>query len=383
MFPTALRKILIVPLMLPTLLGAVDLGDHFRLNGFTTIGASTVLESGHEFRAYTYEQDGVRQGEVNFAINTLFGLQGEAIITDRFTATVQAVAYNTRSTDYDVKADWAYLSYVTDMGLVLRAGKFRLPLFNSSELTYVGYARDWVRPALPFYGIAGFEHYTGGDLIYHVDNGAVRYGFEFGFGLGDEQTATAEGGTRHFTSNDLMIAKATADGDNFHAGLTYFRGNANMTATNASGAVLTKTTTLSQMLGTEGELDLEDLTLQGGIGYGWTQNTLPNELLAYAGASYQIDAWRPYLLYATKAFDHKTTDRPAPPPGAPPPPPFPGYVAENTFSLGVRYDFAEQADVKLQVDRIYGMQYVPQLLISDNQNDRTATVITAVVDLVF
>lgn len=384
MFRCRLKPALLSALLtLPSLLGAVELGEHFRLNGFATIGASTVLEEGQEFRAYTSQRDGVRKGEVNFTNNTLFGLQATVQATEAFSATVQGVVYNSYDANYDAKVDWAYLSYVTDFDLTLRAGKFRLPLFNSSELTYVGYARSWVRPALPFYGVAGFEHYTGGDLKYHFGTGATQYALLFGYGIGDEASKTPNGGTRHFDSDDILIAKATADGNFFHAGITYFQAHTHMRVTSKDGKVINDITTPAQMVSTEGMLFLGDTTIEAGIGYGWTKEKLPNELLVYAGASYQIEAWRPYLLYASKTFDHKQAEYRRPSPNAPPPPPQLGYVSENIFSLGLRYDFMEQADVKFQVDRVLGMQYVPQLLISDDSADREATVFTLTVDMVF
>lgn len=368
---------------LPVMLGAADLEEYFRLNGFATVGASTVFEEKQEFRAYTFQEDGVRKGEVNLVNNTLFGLQGTIQATDALSATVQGVAYNIREREYEIKADWAYLSYVTDMGLALRAGKFRLPLFNSSELTYIGYARSWVRPALPFYGVAGFSHYTGGNVIYHMDGGAVLYSLEAGYGIGDEESGSSSNGRRTFDSNDILIVKATMDAEYFHAGLTYFHAHTRMRAYTRDDRQISDITTLAQMVSAEGELYLGNLTFEGGMGYGWTANSLPNEILAYAGASYQMDAWRPYALYSVKAFDHKSVDYPELPQGAPPPPPHPTYVSENIFSLGVRYDFIDQADLKIQVDRALGMKYVPQLLISDDPNQREATVLTIAVDMVF
>lgn len=383
----SIRLRTLVPVLLSQLLVsdlcAVELGEHFRLNGFATVGASTVLEPGQEFRAYTFQKDGVRKGEVNLPNNTLFGLQGDVLFNRRFSATVQGVAYNTRENDYDVVADWAYFSYLTGIGLTLRAGKFRLPLFNSSELTYVGYARSWVRPALPFYGIAGFEHYTGADLIYRFDTDALSLGFEFGAGRGKESSTPPDGGERRFDSNDLFIAKATVDGSFFHAGITYFHATTRMRASNGASGRNIDITTLTQMVSTEAELHFGDASVDAGFGYGWTQNTMPDEMLAYVGGAYQMDAWRPYALYASKTFDHKPADRSDPPPGAPPLRSEPGYVAEHTFSLGLRYDFMDNADIKFQADRILGMEYLPQLLISDDSDDREATVFTLAVDMVF
>lgn len=384
MFPSFSKIVTTCALLaLPVTLGAAQLSDTLRISGFATLGASTVLEEGQEFRAYTFQQDGVRQGEVNIVNNTLFGLQGDLQLTDTLSATVQGVAYNNRESAYKLKADWAYLSYITDFGLTLRGGRFRLPLFNSSELTYIGYARSWVRPALPFYGVAGFEHYNGANLLYSFGDQALQYGLELGYGMGQEQTDAPNGSQRNFDSNDLLFAKATVEGELFRLGLTYFRGHSRTRVRDRNGVLINEASTLAQILSVENEFYLGAVTVDLGIGYGWTREVLPNELLAFAGASYQIDAWRPYALYSSKTFDHKEVDTPTPPPGAPPPPPVPGYVSEHIFSIGLRYDFMDQADLKVQIDRALGMQYNPQLLISDDSEDRKATVFTLAVDMVF
>lgn len=379
--PTLIRSLLPALLLLPTLLGAFDLKDDIRIDGFATVGASTVLEAGQEFRAYTFQRDGVRKGEINLENNTLMGLQGEVQATDALSATVQGILVNSAENVYNTKVDWAYLSYVIDQDLVLRAGKFRLPLFDSSELTYVGYARSWVRPALPFYGVAGLEHYTGGNLRYTLQAGSVQWGFEAGYGVGDEETVNGSGGRNRFESDDMLIARTTADDDGYHVGLTYFRADTRLELNTVARQITT--TTLAQMLAAETELYLGDLTVQAGLGYGWTQQVIPDELLAYAGASYQVGAWRPYLLYSDKSFDHKPSTRQTPQAGMPPLRPQPTYVSEQTFSAGIRYDFADYADVKFQVDRVLGMKYLSELLKSDNIDDREATVLTLTVDVVF
>lgn len=97
----------------------------------------------------------------------------------------------------------------------------------------------------------------------------------------------------------MLIARTTADDDGYHVGLTYFRADTRLELNTLPQQITT--TTLAQMLAAETELYLGDLTVQAGLGYGWTQRIIPDELLAYAGASYQIGAWRPYLLYSDKS----------------------------------------------------------------------------------
>ncbi|RLA69015.1 MAG: hypothetical protein DRG24_09195 [Epsilonproteobacteria bacterium] len=375
-------KYLIFLAILATHVNAIELGEYLRINGFATVGISTVAEEGQEFRAYTFQQDGVREGEINYVNNTLFGLQGEVMFTNNISATVQGIVYNDHDKHYTADVDWAYLSYRTGFDLTLRAGKFRLPLFKSSELTYIGYARTWVRPALPFYGIGGFEHFTGVDAIYNTHLGQTDISVQVGYGIGDEH-ATPNGIYREFKSDNLLTSKLTLEQEIGSFSMTYFRGDSDFFMQRQNGKVLQDTTVLVQMISAEAEIHYEGFGLEAGIGRGWVDKVQPDELLIYTGAYYQIEEWRPYLLYSFKEFEHKEVTAPSPPPGAPLPPPSPGDVAENIYSIGLRYDFMDQADLKLQIDQIDGMKSNPQLLFSDDQNDRKATAFTLAVDMVF
>ena len=362
---------------------AIELEEHLRINGFATVGLSTIADEGQEFQAYTFQRDGVREGEINYVNNTLFGLQAELLFTDAFSATVQGVVFNDYAKHYDIDADWAYLSYRTDFDLTVRIGKFRLPLFKSSELTYVGYARTWIRPALPFYGIGGFEHFTGIEAIYNTHLATTDLTLQAGYGSGDERTPASTTGYREFKSDNLLTTKLTLEHETDSFSITYFRGDSDFRLVDGQGTLRQDTTVLNQMISVEAEVHYEGLGVEAGVGRGWVDKVQPDELLLYAGAYYQIDRWRPYLLYSSKEFQHKTVDSLRLPPGAPPLLESPGDVSEDIYSIGIRYDFMEQADIKLQIDRIHGMRTNPQLLFSDDEDDRETTAFTIAVDMVF
>ena len=101
MIKKIIHKILLILFLFSAQISAIDLGEdvgeHLRINGFATVGASTIFENGQEFRAYTFQRDGVRKDEVNFVNNTLLGLQAELLLTDSLSATVQGLVIN----DYD------------------------------------------------------------------------------------------------------------------------------------------------------------------------------------------------------------------------------------------------------------------------------------------
>lgn len=390
MFTKITHSLSLLFVIFATQVQAIDLGEklekHLRINGFATLGTSTIFEKGHEFRAYTFQEDGVQEGQVNLTNNTLLGLQLEWIITDSLSATVQGLLFNDHDSHYDTELDWAYISYDTGYDLTLRAGKFRLPLFKSSELTYVGYARTSVRPELSVYGVGGFSSYNGIDVLYNTSAGTANLSFQLGYGSAD-QKATPNGGYREFKTNNALIAKITGEQELGLLSMTYFRADSDFLDIGANGFIRNDTQTLVQMFSVEAELHYENFSLEVGLGKGWVDKIQPNEYLRYGTMYYQMEDWRPYAIYSYKRFESKPRTTPA---GAPPSPPGvtppPGPVQnryEEIVGIGIRYDFSEQAALKVQLDRVNGMEGQAQLLKSDDQNDRKATVLTFSVDMVF
>jgi len=378
--------------MCTTLVYAIDLGDdleeHFRINGFATVGASTVFEKGKEFRAYTFQEDGVREGEINLVNNTLLGLQAEWIITDSLSATVQGLLVNDYATHYETELDWAYLSYDTGYDLTLRAGKFGLPLFKSTELTYVGYARTSVRPELAVYGVGGFSNYTGVDALYHTHMGTTDLSFQLAYGEAENHTPPRFPGYREFKTDNAFIAKMTMEEEIGLLSMTYFRANSDFLNINSNGVVLHDEETLVQLFSVEAEVHYENFTFEVGVGKGWVDKIQPDEYLRYGTLYYQMGDWRPYAIYSYKRFEIKQTGErpvasPTPTDGLPPRPQRVDNRYEEIMGMGVRYDFSDQAALKVQLDHVKGMENQPQLLISEDQNKRKATVLTISVDMVF
>ena len=107
----------------------------------------------------TYDHD------MRFDPESVVGLQGQAILSDKLRATIQLVAkgYN----DFNTEMEWAYASYALTDEFTVNAGRFRLPLFYYSDFLDVGFAYHWIRPPVEVYRIwtAALEganvYYTG------------------------------------------------------------------------------------------------------------------------------------------------------------------------------------------------------------------------------
>ncbi|MBV1907500.1 MAG: porin [Pseudomonadales bacterium] len=126
-------------------------------NGFLSAGGGTLIDDDEikEYKGF--------DGEWNTNPDTTFGLQITAEITDKVSATGQFVA--TGDNNYNVEADWAYVSYKINDKWDVRAGRLRAPFFMYSDFLEVGYAYTWIRPPEQTYRFL-FSTVEGIDTVY-------------------------------------------------------------------------------------------------------------------------------------------------------------------------------------------------------------------------
>ncbi|MGI1998229.1 hypothetical protein [Shewanella frigidimarina] len=103
----------------------------------------------------------------NFSEDSKVGLQATFDISDRTQAVLQLMMRG--EYDWEVEAEWAYLSHRFENGIKLRGGKLRVPLFMYSDYLDVGYAQPFARPPEEVYGAVPFSSYTGAGASYDVD----------------------------------------------------------------------------------------------------------------------------------------------------------------------------------------------------------------------
>lgn len=135
-----------------------SLTERFSFNGFMT-GAYISSDNNTGYAGATTS--------ANFDDGSKFGLQGTFAITDQTQAVMQLMMKG--SNDWEVEAEWAYISHRFENGLQARAGKLRVPLFMYSDYLDVGYAQPFVRPPSEVYDAVPFTSYTGGDASYDIE----------------------------------------------------------------------------------------------------------------------------------------------------------------------------------------------------------------------
>lgn len=172
------------------------------ITGFLSVGGGFVddeFESGGNYGGY--EED------LTFD-NNLLGLQISGQVSEKITATTQLIARS--NSDYDINAEWAYLTFEATDSVKLRAGRLRTPFYSYSDFLDVGYAYGWITPPrevyyLPFNNVDGIDVYVTKPMGSFDTTLQVYYG-----GFSDELSlggALTEADTRNQTGIAATLGK--------------------------------------------------------------------------------------------------------------------------------------------------------------------------------
>lgn len=140
------------------------------INGFATI-AGGLTDSDETL--YGYDDD------TSFDPDSVVGLQVSGDMGKGLSATVQMVARG--SDDWDLEAEWAYISYEFNDYTKILAGKQRAPFYMYSDYLDVGYAYHWITPPKGVYSLP-FDSITGIGLLYTRPMGPFDSSLQFLFG---------------------------------------------------------------------------------------------------------------------------------------------------------------------------------------------------------
>jgi hypothetical protein len=295
-----------------------------------------------------------------------------ARLTPKVSAVLQVVAEYTAENSYKPEIEWANVKYAFTPDAYIRFGRIAVPTFLNSDNRDVGYTYVWIHPPLELYRQLAITHSDGVDVMYRADIGeavhtikAILYGEN-----------TLERSTSKSNSKDMWGIFDTIEYGSTTAHLGY-QERLSETINSA---------------GVTGEW-IRNSDLSAGIQYDpgnwfviseWIQRESTYKASAmYVSGGYRVKKFTPYLTYAQNSPGSFL-------PGFPPPSSNSIRLAERSqsaISLGMRWDFMRNTDLKLQYD---------QVKLSDNSNGFLANVpagvtlygakfhvISAVVDFIF
>ncbi len=140
-----------------------------QLHGFSTVGAAWLNQK----NAVLVRDFSSRMGMGHYGnpadADSRLGLQADWQTTSRLSMTVQAVAAPRIEQNANNMIPWAFLKYDFDDNISVRAGRMGVYCFALSDQRNLGYVYPWVRPPVEFYAFMPIYSMTGADVSWHHD----------------------------------------------------------------------------------------------------------------------------------------------------------------------------------------------------------------------
>lgn len=420
---TKLKKL--TPLLLIALslsAGTVSAEERSALSirGFGTLGVARSSSPDVEFIRDLSQPKGIKDGQWSGRIDTVLGIQANWQINPELEAVGQVVSRYQYDASRDPALDWAFLKWVPDERVALRAGRIGADFMMLADSRLVGYSYLTVRPSVDFYGSLFSSSFDGidGSLTLRLGDGLIRsklfagvlpekvsggpgvwdtsgspiYGLVFDYFTGPWQFRASSTSVRF--ANDLNFTDLT---DPLHAAA---KATGISTAGFAADALSAKDTdshyyTLGivydkgplQVQAAVNEIDHETATFQ-------------NSQAGYLLAGYRINSITPYAgisRWKTKYKDHVTglPDTLITPYGPVDFKPLnqayqmlmdASGANQTTYTLGARWDVLPKIALKLQWDSVHGKaksKFPYAKAQTDPGWDGRTDVISATLDFIF
>jgi hypothetical protein len=346
----------------------------FSFGAFGTLGEVHSSEDRADFTSNVFAHDGAGytrrwSGEVDSRIAG----QITANFTPRLSAVVQVIVEQGSGNNYTPDLEWANLKYRFTPDFSVRVGRILLSTFLLSDSRNVGYANPWVRPPVETYSLVSITDSDGADVSYRMHIGNFLNNVSGTYGEAEPGLPT--GGTatvRHLwlMSDTVEYGQATV-----HIAYQYSRLTVDHLDTlfvafrqfGPQGIALADKYDLSdkpvRFFGFGATYDPGKWFLMGEWGTTDFHSVLGESTGWYASGGYRLAKFTPYLTYAALKADSETSDPGLTVSALPPSLVGPaiglnaglnaalGSIAvQRTLSMGTRWDFMKNLDLKVQYD---------------------------------
>lgn len=315
--------------------------ENIEMNSFLTIGASVMSEEGRYLDRVTEH--------VSFENDSVYGINIRTDVSDRVSGAAQLLATST-SSNFNVEAEWAYVSYKLSETSSIRAGKLNLTTFLLSDYANVGYLFPWIRPPIEVYENNPLKNFLGVEWLHTTHIGKTA-----------KLTSQVFIGSAQVEENGFTFRATDGIGINFQLDTPHY----SVRIGGISPTIQLEATDTNPLSPTFGQVfDAVDENDRGymytvGASVDWnnfilyteamatdtegkTQAIFPNQRGAYVTVGYQMGKYLPHVTLAASEGDVYTGALPAGIPGARPP------VTQDSIALGLRYDVDDSVALKFE-----------------------------------
>ena len=142
----------------------------FSFSAFGTVGEVHSSEDRADFTNSIFQPNGAGHTRSwSPEVDSLIGGQVSARITPELSAVVQVIAEQNYNGTYTPHVEWANIKYQFTPDLSVRIGRVELPTFLFSDTRKVGYTSPWVRPPIEVYGLLPITASDGGGFSYRAN----------------------------------------------------------------------------------------------------------------------------------------------------------------------------------------------------------------------
>lgn len=376
----------LLPLLLvisfPCMADNSNFADGWDFTGFGTLGYAESGKYDEQILKRNITQRSQEIEDSGWLVDSRLGLQVSKQIGQNWDAIGQLVVQEKVDNSIENSIEMAFLRYQSDDAWSVRLGRMSLDTFLLSDHRNVGYSYHWVRPPPEFYAWIPYSYYDGakavvefGDFssLVRLEAFAGRTRATVNIGYKDDETSY-----NYVKSSPVLGGGVTWElGDlELRAYLAQFHFTQDTKAIEALQSYVSDPLVQTFWPGANditNAYTIEDKRLTyGAVGFAWHPDAwlLQGEVSAvdagaygtydgeraYLQVGHRFGAWLPHLTWSY-SWDERDFRYP--------PPPVPGFevlygivkdnlssgtVDQHTVSLGVRWDFASQKALKLQVD---------------------------------
>jgi hypothetical protein len=385
-------------------------GSTFSFNGFGTAGVVHSSEDKADFTATNFEPNGASYSRSwSASVDSLIGGQVSATFTPQLSAVLQLVAQQNFDDTYWPHVEWANVKYLFTPDFSVRVGRIVMPTFLDSDSRKVGYGNPWVRPPTEVYSANPITDFDGLDASYRLHLRDVTNTLQVNYG---RNLAFRFAGGSNF---DARYVWGIFDNAEYGAALVrvgYLKSDITLNAAAAlfdafrqfgpQGAAIADRYDIvdksSSILTLAASYDPGQWFVMGEWVASRSDSFLGDSTGWYVSAGHRAGAFTPYLTYA-QVTERSNSSAGISVAG------LPSYLApvatglntalngvlnsrpnQYTSSIGVRWDFVKNFDLKLQLDRMDLGAGSAGTLINVQPGFRpgsTVFLISSVVDFVF
>jgi hypothetical protein len=346
----------------------------FSFNGYGTFGVTHSSEDKADFTASNFKPNGAGYSHSwSASVDSLIAGQVTAKITRDISAVLQVISEQNYDNSYRPHVEWANIKYQITPDFSIRAGRIVLPGFLVSDHRKVGYANPWVRPPIEVYNLTPLSNSDGVDASYRMHIGELTNTVQGSYGKNEQKIP---GGSIVKVKGDWSISD-TAEYGAATVHITYHQANLTLGPFKPlfdgfrqfgpeGVAIADKYDSNSKpitFIGLGGMYDPGSWFVMGEWGSANSDSAIGKRTAWYVSGGYRLGEFTPYVTYAQTKADNKLSD-PGLTVSALPPfltGPATGLNSalnsilsakpvQNTISIGVRWDFMKNTDLKLQFD---------------------------------